>query len=83
MTKIKYIYILASLILNFTAAYIVSSSIRALYSKPYNTQALQIIDSFRIKLDTIPLLFWLSLGIAIGILFMAGWEFLGYENKRR
>ncbi len=83
MAKTKFIYILASLILNFTAVYIISSSIRALYNKPYNTQALQIIDSFRIKLDTIPLLAVFSIGIAIGILFMAGWEFLGYENKRR
>lgn len=82
MKKTKLIYILASIVLNFTSVYIISSCIRALYDKPCNIQAIQVIDSFRSKLDTIPLLAVFSIGIAIGIILMAGWEFyLGYDKE--
>jgi hypothetical protein len=63
-------FILASLILDFTAAYIIRWAIHDLYintPSDKTSMAITLID----KLSMYPLIFHYAIGIAIGIVFMS------------
>ena len=90
MRKDKFIliFILVSMILNFTSFFIIVNTLRALYQRdmlkdPMTiSNYMQLLDTLNNKLSQIPILAYISIGIAIGIVIMCIWNYIGFENGR-
>ena len=91
MKKNRFIllFIISSMVLNFTAFYVIVNTLRALYQRdilidPINnyTVYMRLLDTLNNRLSQIPVLAYISLGIAIGILIMTLWGWCGFKNDK-
>ena len=76
------LWCMVTLFLNVTSFYIIVNTMRAIYGKgemqgDYTTY-MRLIDDIRLKLDTIPILFWICLGISVGIVGMVILRWIGW-----
>ena len=91
MKKNRFIllFIISSMVLNFTSFYVIVNTLRALYQRdilidPINsyTVYMKLLDTLNNRLSQIPILFYISAGIAIGMLIMILWSWLGFEENK-
>ena len=77
-------FIVLSVGLNFFASFFLITLVRGFYwaEKGYTTQK-QIMDSIKIISDRLPALGLISIGVAIGIIFMTIWICAGFDNGKR
>ncbi len=82
--KFLIIFILFSMLLNFTSFYVIVNVMKSIYWNNQiqgdYTQYMRLLDTLKLKLDQIPILFYISVGIAIGVLIMTIWGWVGFEN---
>ena len=91
MKKSKFIllFIISSMVLNFTAFYVIINTLRALYQRdmlkdPMTMSVyMKLLETLNNRLSQIPILAFLAIGIAIGILIMTLWGFVGFEKDKQ
>ncbi len=80
--RIMLLWCLVTIFLNVTAFYIIVNTVRAIYQREQiqgnYTIYMKVVDNLRFKLDQIPLLFILCLGISIGIVLMVVLRWVGW-----
>ena len=80
-------FILASLLIDFTGLWIIVQTLRSRYHEEYltgdYTKYMKLLDMLNNKLDKLPVLFWIALGIAIGIIIMCLWAWAGFEKENK
>ena len=80
-------FILASLLIDFAGLWVVVQTLRSIYYKEYltgdYTKYMKLLDMLNNKLDKLPVLFWIALGMAIGIIIMCLWAWAGFEKENK